>query len=128
MSFGGKTFHALTRYALACQIDEWAWTIGAHTYGAPTVLEPEQAGLAIGDYCSIGPSVTIILGNHRADLVTTYPFMTLAKFWPSLTVGNDDHTTRGDVVIGNDVWLGAHATILSGVTIGHGAIVAAELW
>ncbi|MQR99657.1 CatB-related O-acetyltransferase [Gluconobacter aidae] len=126
MSFGKNVFQALTRYALAAQIDEWGWNIGPHTYGAPTVLEVEEAGLTIGDYCSIGPGVTIILGNHRADLVSTYPFRTLSHFWPSAAEGENDHSSKGDVIIGNDVWIGAHATIMSGVTIGDGAVIAAQ--
>ncbi|GBR70317.1 CatB-related O-acetyltransferase [Gluconobacter kanchanaburiensis] len=125
MAFGKNVFLALTRYALACEIDEWGWRIGAHTYGCPKVLEPEEAGLIIGDYCSIGPNVTIILGNHRADLVSTYPFRTLSHFWPSAADGLEDHTSKGDVIIGNDVWFGANVTILSGITIGDGAVIAA---
>lgn len=126
MSFGNNVFQALTRYALAAQIDEWGWDIGPHTYGAPTVLEVGEAGLRMGDYCSIGPNVTIVLGNHRADLVSTYPFKTLSNFWPPAAEGQEDHSSKGEVVIGNDVWLGAHATIMSGVTIGDGAVIAAQ--
>ncbi|KXU99901.1 acetyltransferase [Gluconobacter potus] len=126
MAFGERAFQALTRYALAYQIDEWGWQIGPHTYGAPVILEAGEAGLTIGDYCSIGPGVTIILGNHRADLVSTYPFKTLSHFWPPADEGEDDHSSKGDVIIGNDVWIGAHATIMSGVTIGDGAVIAAQ--
>ncbi|GBQ92913.1 CatB-related O-acetyltransferase [Gluconobacter albidus] len=126
MAFGNRAFQALTQYALAYQIDEWGWRIGPHTYGAPAVLEVGEAGLIIGDYCSIGPNVTIILGNHRADLVSTYPFKTLSHFWPSAEEGQADHSSKGDVVIGNDVWIGAHATLMSGVTIGDGAVIAAQ--
>ncbi|MDF3626214.1 CatB-related O-acetyltransferase [Brytella acorum] len=126
MSFGNNTFRLLTRYALAYQIEEWRWTIGPHTYGSPNVIEAGEAGLSIGDYCSIGPNVTIILGNHRIDLVTTYPFKTLAHFWPTAAEGQDDHASKGDVTIGSDVWIGANATIMSGVTIGDGAVVAAN--
>ncbi|MFT8808065.1 CatB-related O-acetyltransferase [Gluconobacter sp.] len=126
MTFGNRVFRMLTRYAMAYQIQEWGWQIGAHTYGVPTVLEPDEAGLVIGDYCSIGPEVTIILGNHRADLVSTYPFRTLSHFWPSAAEGQEDHSSKGDVIIGNDVWIGAHATIMSGVTIGDGAVIAAQ--
>lgn len=126
MAFGERVFQALTRYALAYQIDEWGWQIGPHTYGVPVILEAGEAGLIIGDYCSIGPNVTIILGNHRADLVSTYPFRTLSHFWPSAEGGQDDHSSKGEVIIGNDVWIGAHATIMSGVTIGDGAVIAAQ--
>ncbi|MBV1837117.1 CatB-related O-acetyltransferase [Acetobacter estunensis] len=123
--FGNKAFSLLTRYALAHQIDEWGWTIGEHTYGSPTVIEAEQAGLEIGRFCSIGPEVLLILGNHRSDTVTTYPFKTLSHFWPEASVAENDHTSRGNIVIGHDVWIGARAIITSGVTIGSGAIIAA---
>ena len=126
MSFGNRAFQALTRYALAYQQDEWGWEIGPHTYGVPTVLEAGEAGLRIGDYCSIGPGVTIILGNHRADLVSTYPFKTLSHFWPAAEEGQYDHSSKGEVAIGNDVWIGAQATVMSGVTIGDGAVIAAQ--
>ncbi|GAD09167.1 acetyltransferase [Gluconobacter frateurii NBRC 103465] len=125
MSFGNNAFSALTHFALAYQIAEWGWVVGPHTYGSPLILEAGEAHLTIGDYCSIGPNVTIALGNHRADLVTTYPFKTLSQFWPKAEDGEGDHSSKGDVVIGNDVWIGSGATILSGVTIGDGAIVAA---
>ncbi|CAI9122078.1 CatB-related O-acetyltransferase [Brytella acorum] len=126
MSFGNNAFRLLTRYALAYQIEEWGWQVGPHSYGSPNVIEAGEAGLTIGDYVSIGPNVTIILGNHRLDLVTTYPFRTLSHFWPAAAEGQADHATKGDIVIGNDVWIGANATIMSGVTIGDGAVIAAN--
>ncbi|MFC6746703.1 hypothetical protein ACFQFG_20150 [Methylobacterium persicinum] len=71
-------FDNLTRYHFAREIERWGWTVGAHTYGRAAVLEPEMARLHIGRFCSIGPDVTIALGNHRTDLVTTYPFKAIA--------------------------------------------------
>ncbi len=120
-----KVFRELTRLHFAWAIEEYGWRIGDHSYGKPLVLEPELAGLTIGRFCSIGPDVTIVLGNHRTDLVTTYPFKTLRALWPEAASGADDHDSRGDVVLHNDVWIGARATILSGAEIGSGAIVAA---
>ena len=118
-------FGDLTRFHLARESARWGWSIGAHSYGHPRVLEPESARLRIGRFCSIGPNVTIALGNHRTDLVTTYPFKALAAFWPEAAAGADDHASRGDVVLGDEVWLGANCTVLSGVTIGSGAVVGA---
>lgn len=123
-------FDDLTRFHLTREIARWGWSIGAHTYGAPRVLEADLAGLTIGRFCSIGPGVTIVLGNHRTDLVTTYPFRAIAGIvgggpWVSALATEADHDTRGDVVIGDEVWLGANCTILSGVTIGTGAVVGA---
>ncbi len=121
-----KVFANLTRLHLAWEIEEFGWTIGAHSYGHPNVLDPELAKLQIGRFCAIGPEVTIVLGNHRTDLVTTYPFKTLAHLWPEAAAGEDDHEARGDVVLGHDVWVGAGATILPGATVGSGAVLAAK--
>ncbi len=101
------------------------YAIGAHTYGSPRVLSwDETTSLAIGRYCSIARGVTIALGGeHRSDWVTTYPF---GEFWPE-AAGIEGHPrSRGDVVIGNDVWIGLDALILSGVTIGDGAVIGAR--
>ncbi|WP_288580482.1 CatB-related O-acetyltransferase [uncultured Methylobacterium sp.] len=121
-------FSELTRLRLASEIATWGWDIGDHTYGVPRILEPNLAQLRIGQFCSIGPNVTIVLGNHRTDLVTTYPFRAISVLsgaWPTAVGAGDDHDTRGDVSIGHDVWLGTNSTILSGTEIGSGAIVGA---
>jgi acetyltransferase-like isoleucine patch superfamily enzyme len=98
--------------------------IGRGTYGEPTVLDWESpAKLRMGAYCSIGDKVTILLGgNHRIDWVTTYPFM---EFRESAEHIQGHPQTKGDVVIGNDVWIGYGASILSGVNIGNGAVIGA---
>lgn len=120
-----KVFPALTRYQLAADIERWGWSIGPYTYGHPRILEPEMAGLSIGNFCSIGSDVTIILGNHRMDLATTYPFGVLGEFWDSAPHGYEDHEGRGDVVIGHDVWFGIGSKILPGTHIGSGAVIGA---
>jgi acetyltransferase-like isoleucine patch superfamily enzyme len=100
-------------------------SIGTHTYGVPEIRWwGEAAKLRIGKFCSIARGVTIYLGgNHRTDWITTYPF-TVMPAWKRHAHGGGHPTTRGDVVIGNDVWLGENCTIFSGVTIGDGAVVA----
>lgn len=110
--------------SLAPQIDRFGWRIGAHSYGHPQIYEPDYAGLTIGRFVSIGPNVTLILGNHNHSTISTYPFATLREYWPSAPEV-DDHFSRGDIIIGNDVWVGANATIMSGVHIGDGAVIAA---
>jgi len=99
--------------------------IGAHTYGAPLVRWwGEPANLVIGKFCSIADDVEIFLGgNHRTDWVTTYPFPVFRE-WPEARGVQGHPATRGDVRIGHDVWLGSGSVILSGVTVGHGAVVA----
>jgi acetyltransferase-like isoleucine patch superfamily enzyme len=101
------------------------YTIGDWTYGAPIVKDLGQnTSLTIGRYCSIAYDVTIMLGGeHRSDWVTTYPFaelMTAPEGAPKIGL------SKGDVHIGSDVWIGLEAMILSGVTIGHGAIIGAR--
>jgi acetyltransferase-like isoleucine patch superfamily enzyme len=101
-------------------------TVGAHTYGNPTIhtFTHDDTRLSIGSYTSIARGVTIVLGGyHPMDRVTTFPLR--------LRLDMDDAGTDGypwspgNISIGSDVWIGTNATILSGVTIGHGAVVAA---
>lgn len=99
------------------------YALGTGTYGLPHVHDDnEGTTLRIGAYCSIASDVSIFLGkNHRTDWVSSYPFPAFfeeARHIPHFGRGH------GDVTIGSDVWLCANCTILSGVTIGHGAVVA----
>ncbi|MBE1443612.1 CatB-related O-acetyltransferase [Paenibacillus sp. OAS669] len=99
--------------------------IGEFTYGYPEVLSwGENSILTIGKFCSIADRVSIFLGGeHRPDWVTTYPFNALI---PSFSYIQGHPKTKGNVVIGNDVWLGSGATIMSGVQIGDGAVIGAR--
>lgn len=122
--------HNQTRLHLAHLIARLPGQImaGAYTYGRPKVRFPESgAKLTIGRYGSIADGVEILLGgNHRTDWATTYPFPALPGLWPEAK-GMDGHdATRGDVTIGHDVWLGSQVMIMSGVSIGHGAVIAAR--
>jgi chloramphenicol O-acetyltransferase type B len=76
----------------------------------------------IGRYCSINPSVVLMTGSeHPLDHATTFFF-----YW-GMGVGEPEQTgTRGPLVVGCDVWMGCDALVLSGVTIGNGAVVAAR--
>jgi acetyltransferase-like isoleucine patch superfamily enzyme len=95
--------------------------IGKHTYGLPQVLYPECANLEIGAFCAIADHVRIFLGGeHRADWVTTYPF---SKLWEQAKHIEGHPGTKGDVIIGNDVWIGIDSRIFSGVKIGNGAVI-----
>jgi acetyltransferase-like isoleucine patch superfamily enzyme len=98
---------------------------GSFTYGNPTILNwGEDAKLKIGKYCSIANEVTIFLGGeHRNDWVSTYPFNALSKNYKYI---QGHPKTKGDVLIGNDVWIGREAFILSGVKIGDGAVIGAR--
>lgn len=102
------------------------YEIGEYTYGQPTVLYGNEPGakLVIGRFCCIADGVIILLGgNHRIDWVTTYPFNIIFEEFKEI---KGHPATKGDVIIGNDVWIGQQAMILSGVNIGDGAVVAAR--
>lgn len=118
--------HNETRLHLGRPAARYGWEIGAHTYGQPKVRFPESGHkLTIGRYGSIADRVEILLGgNHRTEWVSTFPFGAFPQAWPGAPGGYD--SSRGDVTIGHDVWIGSQAMILSGVTVGHGAVVAAR--
>ena len=93
--------------------------VGEHSYGEPTVVvwrSPIRGRMfgrvIIGRYCSIAGGVVILTGgDRRMDRVSTYPFRAR---WDLPGRDFDDQTTsKGDIVIGNDVWIGHNATILS---------------
>lgn len=100
------------------------YTIGTGTYGIPEVIEfGDDTVLKVGSYTSIAEGVQILLGGeHRTDWLTTYPFPAMVDEVRDI---KDYAPCKGDVVIGSDCWICTNAVILSGVTIGHGAIVAA---
>jgi len=106
-------------------VRDFGWVIGDHTYGHPKLFSPEMAKLHVGKYTSIAEDCAIALGNHRPEFVSTYPFATLRRAWPSAPHVMD-HTTKGDVIIGNDVWIGRGVFVGSGVKIGNGAVVGAH--
>lgn len=101
------------------------YEIGRGTYGTPEIFTwNEGAKLKIGAFCSFASGVKLLLGGeHRADWVTTYPFNVLWECGRHIT---GHPKTKGDVIIGNDVWIGTEAIIMSGVTIGDGAVVGAR--
>lgn len=100
------------------------YVIGRESYGHPEVHAFDGAAtLRIGAFCSISTEVHIFLGgDHRSDWVTTFPFSVL---WETEKHYTGYPKTKGDVIIGNDVWIGYQAVIMSGVRIGDGAVVGA---
>lgn len=83
--------------------------------------------LIIGKFCQIASGATFIMngGNHLTDAISTFPFQIFGEAWADAMEGKS-YPTKGDTVIGNDVWIGYDATIMPGVTVGHGAIIATK--
>lgn len=83
--------------------------------------------LIIGNYCSIGSgAVFMMAGNqgHQHQWVSTFPFFYQNN--DNFADAKDGFERAGDTVIGNDVWIGTEAMIMSGVTVGDGAIIASR--
>lgn len=102
--------------------------IGKYTYGQKhiSVIQDPNSSLKIGKFCSIANNITIYLGrNHRTDWITTYPFGHTHIDVFNKFDGKGHPSTNGDVIIGNDVWIASHVTIMSGIKIGDGAVIAA---
>lgn len=82
--------------------------------------------LKVGKFCSIacGAKFLFASANHTMHSISTYPFPIFFEEW-GLDVANITSAwdNKGDIVIGNDVWIGYEAVVLSGVTIGDGAII-----
>lgn len=102
------------------------YEIGRGSYGPLRVHSfGDEATLKIGAFCSIGPGVSVLLGGeHRMRNVSMYPFD--KKYFPPRSGLVRSHFSKGDVVIGSDVWIGHEALILSGARIGHGAVIGAR--
>lgn len=99
--------------------------IGKHTYGLSSrnfLLYKKDDNIQIGSFCSFAYGVILISsGEHNYSAISNFPF-----YSKILNKGDEEDTfSKGPIIIGNDVWVGANATILSGVTIGDGAVIAA---
>jgi virginiamycin A acetyltransferase len=85
--------------------------------------------LVIGRFCAIAAGVKFIMNgaNHSMGGFSTFPFNIFGHGWEDgFDFASVQAGLRGDTVVGNDVWIGTEATIMPGVTIGDGAIVAAR--
>ena len=84
--------------------------------------------LIIGKFCAIGKDVEFVMNgaNHRMNSATTYPFNIMGGGWEQFTPALEELPFKGDTVVGNDVWIGQHVTVLPGTKIGDGAIIGAN--
>lgn len=81
--------------------------------------------LIIGKFCMIASDVKFIMNgaNHLSNAISSYPFAVFGNGWESAMEGKT-YPNKGNIEIGNDVWIGYNATIMAGVKIGDGAIIA----
>lgn len=101
-------------------------TKGRCSYGTPLITRSPigEEHVRIGSFVSIAPDVVLLDGGgHRTDWVSTFPMRMCLELAGAKEDGNP--LSRGDVTIGHDVWIGRGARVLSGITIGHGAVVGA---
>jgi virginiamycin A acetyltransferase len=110
------------------KLSETQITSGFGTYGVNHITLHKwdlNNKLIIGKYSAIADEVHIFLGgNHNTKTTSSYPFQVLNSIGES-GFPEINPTSKGDVIIGNDVWIGSHVSIMSGVTIGDGAVIAA---
>ena len=98
-------------------------TIGKHTSinGPATRIFAKINKIEIGSFCSIASNVIIQEYNHNIQMLSTYDI-------PSHIIREDsvcNYTSKGDIIIGDDVWIGSNCSILSGVKIGRGSVIGA---
>lgn len=119
--FTWKRANRHNRTAPVNVFDQTKVSVGKGTYGGIEAFffGSEGERIEIGNYVSIGPHVTFLAGGeHRLDGVSTYPFLAYGA-------GAVEAVSKGPIIVKDDVWIGLGAKILSGVTIGQGAVVAA---
>ena len=83
--------------------------------------------LIIGKFCMIASGVEFIMNgaNHLVNSISSYPFAIFGNGWEH-AMDNKTYPIKGNTVIGNDVWIGYQATIMPGIEVGDGAIIAAK--
>jgi len=84
--------------------------------------------LIIGRFCAIAKDVKFIMNgaNHKLSGFSTYPFHIFGNGWERVAPKDGDLSCKGDTVIGDDVWIGYNATIMPGVHVGSGAVIATQ--
>ncbi len=83
--------------------------------------------LIIGKFCMIASGVSFMMNgaNHLTKAVSSYPFAIFGNGWEN-AMDKKAYPHKGDTIVNNDVWIGHNATIMPGLSIGDGAIIAAE--
>jgi acetyltransferase-like isoleucine patch superfamily enzyme len=103
--------------------DDGEVAVGQFTYHFDDPFVRYGDRVEVGRFCSIAREVRILSGSeHALDLASTYPFRSLIS---RPGTGEWDVAPKGPTTIGNDVWIGFRATVLSGAQIGDGAVIGA---
>ncbi len=104
--------------------------VGAFTYGLEDIeilSWGENIEISIGRFCSIASGLKLYCGgNHRSDWFSTYPFGHVYPHLFNNKAISGTPVSNGNISIGNDVWIGRDVTILSGICVGNGAIIASN--
>lgn len=127
LSYLDKLFLQRRKESLDFHLKSGNIKIGKNTYGIPNLNwdKYSKTTISIGAYCSIAENVTLFNGsNHNTNWISTFPFRIIFDIEGKYKDGHP--STKGDIVIGNDVWIASNVTILSGVKIGDGAVIGAN--
>lgn len=93
---------------------------GDWTYGDP-IIRGDISNVYIGKYCSIAQNVIVDCGwGHNYNFVSTFPFN---AFFEAAKHINGHPVSKGDITIGNDVWIGEGSVLMGGINVGDGAVV-----
>jgi len=99
-----------------------------YSYGNPEIIHYDKNNITlnIGKFCSLSKNIKIYLDNgigHDISFISSYPF---GKIYQNIfpNINSKSKNTKGNVNIGNDVWICENVTIMSGVTIGDGSVIA----
>lgn len=111
--------HNKTKLGMICDVKNI--TVGNFSYGVINSHDfNSDVKLKIGHFVSIADDVHFMLaGNHNVHRITTFPIKA------SILGMGPESSSKGDIVIGDDVWIGRNVTIMSGIKIGQGVIIAA---
>lgn len=124
----GATIDGQCQIARGCKIFRASLSgqvvIGRYTslWGPSIFVSGGDQGVFIGSFCSIAHHVSIQEQFHNTQRTTTYFF---ERNFLNAPEGSEAQSSKGKVTVGNDVWIGAAAHILSGVKIGDGAVIGA---
>ena len=96
--------------------------MGHRSYGEP-ILRGDISDVTVGKFCSIAQNVIMDCGwHHNTEFVTTFP---LNVFFDKLKHITGHPKSKGNILIGNDVWIGEGAIIMGGIKINNGAVIGA---